>query len=131
MRTLIIALIAGLSFNVFADKNSCLEKLTYNFSVDSRAFKLDTDSINITAHENDHLAISIEMIRALLNFSGCDGRTDINFGWGPLGRTSSSCKALVGKRENSQVCYIETDLGYFFVTNDLQTTAHIIFSRWD
>ncbi len=119
------------SFTTLASKEKCLAKLTYDYAIDSRAFKVDTDEIDINSHDNDSVNQSIEIIRAVLYLHGCDGDNDINFGKGAHGKAKHVCTALVGGRSASEVCYIESDLGYFFVTRDLQTSAHIIFNRWD
>lgn len=131
MKKLLITLALFSSLNVLATASACLSKLTYDFSVDSRVFKVDTDTIRVVGAENDHLAQGISIVRGVLDIHGCDGRDDINFGFGPLGRTKSSCRKLVNSRGYSLTCYIESDLGFFFVTRDLQTNAYVVFSRWD
>lgn len=120
-----------MSSSVLADKNACLEKLTKNYTLDSRALNVDTDTITVNGHENDLLAQGRSIIRSVLELNGCNGQADINFGWSPLGRTQSRCQNIVKERPTSSVCYIESDIGYFFLTRDLQTTAHLVFSRWD
>lgn len=131
MKSLIIAAAILLGSSAFADKNSCLEKLTKHFTLDSRALNVDTDTITVNGHDNDLLAQARSIIRSVLELNGCNGQKDINFGWSPLGRTENRCQNLVKERSTSSVCYIESDIGYFFLTRDLQTTAHLIFSRWD
>jgi hypothetical protein len=131
MKHLIMIMTLMTAFNSFASKEACIGKLTHDYNVDSRAFKVDTDAIFVVGHENDHLAQAISIIRSLLDLEGCDGENDINFGHGPLGRTKSSCKQLIRGREYSISCYVETDMGFFFVTRDLQTNAYVVFSRWD
>lgn len=131
MKLLVGVFLLAAAFNSYASKNECVEKLTSNFSLDSKAFKVDLDSIVLTSHENDLQAQSREIIRFVLNGAGCNGNADINFGWGPDGRTKNNCQNLIKGKDSSAVCYIEADIGYFIITKDLQTTAHIIFSRWD
>lgn len=119
------------SLNAFASKDTCLSKLTYDFAVDSRSFKVDTDSMVVLGDEKDYLTQAISIVRGTLDLHGCDGRSDINFGHGPMGRTKSSCKQLIKGRDYSVSCYVESSLGYFFITKDLQTNAFVVFSRWD
>ena len=130
MFKLIAALCVLATLNVNAAQR-CISKLTDNYAVDSRSFKVDMDNVDLNSDENDYIAQSIELIRAVLNFHGCDGDRDINFGHGPNGRTKHSCQNLVSYRPVSQACYIETSIGFFFLTRDLQTTAYITFNRWD
>ena len=130
MTKLFLGFLILFSFNSFAI-DRCISKLTNNYSIDSRSFKVDTDIIDFNSHENDYIAQGIELIRAVLNHSGCDGDNDINFGHGPNGRTKHSCQNLVRERAVSGACYIESNIGFFFITRDLQTSAFIIYNRWD
>lgn len=130
MTKLFLSFLLLVSFNSFAI-DQCISKLTNNYSIDSRSFKVDTDMIDFHSHENDYIAQSIELIRAVLNLSGCDGDRDVNFGHGPNGRTKHSCEDLVRGRAVSSACYIETNIGFFFITRDLQTSAFVIYNRWD
>ena len=122
---------AFLSFSSFAGEKTCLSKLTYDFAVDSRSFKVDTDNIVVIGDDRDYLAQAISIVRGTLDLHGCDGRADINFGHGPMGKTKSSCRQLIRGRDYSVSCYVESSLGFFFVTRDLQTNAYVVFSRWD
>lgn len=131
MKSLIITALLMSGSAAFADKHACIEKLTKNFTQDSRTLSVDTDTITVNGHENDHLAQARSIIRSVLSINGCNGDADINFGWSPQGRTKNNCQALVKDRSHSTVCYIESDIGFFFITRDLQTTANIIYNRWD
>lgn len=130
-KTLMLALALFFSLEASAGKETCISKLTYDYAVDSRSFKVDTDNMIVLGDERDYLAQAISIVRGTLDLHGCDGRADINFGHGPLGRTKSSCRKLIRGRDYSLSCYVESDLGFFFVTKDLQTNAFVVFSRWD
>jgi hypothetical protein len=39
------------------------------------------------------------------------------------------CSMLLADTENSNVCYLGTNLGYFFVSRDAGRTTNFIFSR--
>lgn len=122
-----------ISFNAAAYTKaslSCIKKLTYDLNVDSRAFKVNTDEVDID-FETNHLQESIALIRATLELYGCNSRNAINFAQTPSGRAKSRCTELVPGQEYSMSCYIESNIGFFFVSKDLQTDAFIIYSRWD
>jgi hypothetical protein len=40
-----------------------------------------------------------------------------------------SCSHMLADRDDSHVCYAETNLGYFFLTKDQGRTVNFIFSR--
>ena len=41
------------------------------------------------------------------------------------------CKNLVARDSTTKVCYINTDIGYFFVMRDMLDGVNIIYNRWD
>ena len=131
MHKLIFGLVVLLTFNNVKAIDKCISKLTDNYTLDSRAFHINTDHVDFNSHENDYMAQGIELIRVVLEENDCDGDRDINFGHGPNGRTKHSCQYLIPGKQTSSACYIESNIGFFFVTRDLQTSAHIIFNRWD
>ncbi|MBT3583547.1 MAG: hypothetical protein HN509_01465 [Halobacteriovoraceae bacterium] len=108
----------------------CIELLTQGRSSDSYSYSLDSDDYQVRDYGNDHLADAYVWIRILIGKLGC-GKKDINFGKGPLGRAHSRCRRLVPHAANSITCYIESNLGYFFVTHDMQTKVNIVFNRFD
>ncbi|AYF45506.1 MULTISPECIES: hypothetical protein [Halobacteriovorax] len=122
-----------ISFNATAYTKAslnCIKKLTYDLNVDSRAFKVNMDEVDIDL-EDKPLEESIALIRATLELYGCNSRNAINFSKTPSGRAKSRCLELVPGQDYSMSCYIESNIGFFFITKDLQTDAFIIYSRWD
>jgi hypothetical protein len=130
MKTLSLLAALMFSFSALSQERACLSSLTQNFSVNSRAFVVDLDEEPIRDYGSDYLAHSIAVIRNVIDKIGCS-RQDINFGKGLFGRSRHSCKMLVPHRELARVCYVETNLGAFIVTNDFLDHAHVIFKRWD
>ena len=123
-----------ISFNTLATKQeslSCISKLTYDLNVDSRAFKINTDEMDTVEDDMDQIAQAIAIIKITLDLAGCNSEADINFGKTPTGRSKHSCSELSAGKDYSTSCYVETDIGYFFVTKDLQTNAFVVYSRWD
>ncbi len=119
-----------LAANSWSSLGDCEVKLLDNQSYSSAAYSLDTDLISSRNYGNDYLAKSIFYIRYLADFQGCSKR-EINFGRGPMGKSSSFCQPIHRDVPESNTCYVETNLGYFFVNYDLQTTVHIVFNLWD
>lgn len=127
----LFGLLIATSFSVRADSSvQCLEILTHDNAIDSFAYSLNVDEINDRYFGNDHLASAIHYIKAVLEIKGCS-RADVNFGRGALGRSKSRCQHLFPGIPTSLSCYVETNLGYFFVTRDLMTKVHVVYSRWD
>jgi hypothetical protein len=119
-----------LSFQSAKAANQCLERITYDHSLDSFTYSINVDEINDRYFGRDHLAAAIHYIKIVLEKKGCS-RVDINFGRGGFGRSKSKCQYLVPSVASSLSCYVETNLGYFFVTRDFLTRVHVVFSRWD
>jgi hypothetical protein len=113
-----------------ADETRCINRLTDSYSSDSITHTLNLTDLDVRDYRNDHLAFSIRMVRELLRERGCS-RSDINFGRSANGRSHSRCEQVLRGTPSSRVCYVETNLGYFFVTRDMLTNVHITFNRWD
>ena len=113
-----------------ASERECLMRLTHSYAQDSRNFQLNLDEIDIRDYGRDYLAKAIKVIRLVIAEVGCV-KKDINFGKGPFGRSRSRCSQVVSLNDESRVCYVESNLGYWFVTYDYQDRANIIFNRWD
>jgi hypothetical protein len=113
-----------------ANEARCINRLTSGYSSDSMSHTLDLNDYEIRDYRNDHLAFSIRMVRELLNDVGCS-KNAINFGRSANGRSHSRCDQVLRSVPSSRVCYVETNLGYFFVTRNMLTNIHITFNRWD
>lgn len=126
-----VALFIATTFTAQADSSlRCLEILTHDNQVDSFSYTLNVDEINDRYFGNDHVASAIHYVKAVLELKGCN-RSEVNFGRGAFGRSKSRCQYLAPGVPTSLSCYIETNLGFFFVTRDLMTKVHVVFSRWD
>ena len=113
-----------------AEEARCINRLTDSYSSDSSSHVLNLNDYEIRDYRNDHLAFSIRMVRELLNDVGCS-KNAINFGRSGSGRSHSRCEQVIRSVPSSRVCYVETNLGYFFVTRNSLTNIHITFNRWD
>lgn len=113
-----------------ASTDSCLEAFTADNTEDSRSFSVNLTDINMRDYGRDYQAESIFIIRELAKELGCN-RKDINFGQGPHGRSHQRCETLLRGRAHTAVCYIETNIGYFFLTKDFLDKANITYNRWD
>ena len=124
-----LALLVFLSQGVQATPNQCITTLMGGGSNDTQSFTLHTDDVD-RDFGRDFLAEAIYTIRILLDREGCR-KTDVNFGKGPYGRSHSRCSKIIRNQEHTRVCYVETNLGYFFLTKDLLENINISYSRWD
>jgi len=41
------------------------------------------------------------------------------------------CKNILGNDDSTKVCYVSTNVGYFFVMKDMLDSVNVIFNRWD
>jgi|GEM_PF-2121269 len=112
------------------DELHCRSLLLKEFTLDSRYITYKLDVLNVGDAGPDYLAHSIRVIRSVIDKVGC-GPRDINFGKGPEGRASSRCQMIARQRDNSRMCYVESNLGYFFVHTDFVENVHVLFHRWD
>lgn len=130
MKSLIaLAFLVFLSQGVQAGSKDCITTLMNGHTRDTYAFNIHADDID-RDFGNDHLANAIYTLRILLDREGC-APTDVNFGKGPNGRSHSRCTKIIRNQEHTRVCYVETNLGYFFLTTDLLDKITILYSRWD
>jgi hypothetical protein len=114
-----------------ASPESCFDALTNGHTEDSRTFSVRlTDLDEMRDYGRDFQAEAIYVIRELVKELGCS-RKDLNFGRGVHGRAKHLCKNLIPGRSHTAVCYIETNLGYFFMTKDFLEKANVTYNRWD
>jgi len=128
---LITLLIASLSLadQAQAHELRCREILTNGLSSNSKTFEMSYDLLDID-YGRDYLARAVRLVRLLLESEGCQ-KKDINFGKGPNGRSNSRCVSIVANRDNSRVCYVESNLGYFILSQDMHDSVTITFNLWD
>ena len=41
------------------------------------------------------------------------------------------CREIQKNNPDSRVCYVETEVGYFFVTRDMLENVNVVFNRFD
>ena len=115
---------------VHASEDHCRDLLTAKFTRDSRYVSYQADDLNVPDFGRDYVAYSVKTIRLYIDRLGCNQR-DINFGQGAQGAAHSRCESIVRDRENSRMCYVESNLGYWFIHKDFVDDIHIMFHRWD
>ncbi len=127
-----LAFVFGMSLisSSYATTDSCRSVLTNDYAVTSSTFVVDLDTIEITAPVADKMGQAVQIIRHIVSTQGCT-RTDISFGRGSEGSAKSKCSFITPERTASLGCYVETNLGYFFVHWDMGHSANVIFNQWD
>lgn len=126
---LALGLLPLLAQSIHASPKECIENLMFYANRDSYQFTVANDAVDRNFGK-DYLAESIYAIRILLDKHRCS-QNDINFGRGPQGRSHSKCSTIIANEDQTRVCYVETNLGYFLVSQDLLDTFNIIYARWD
>lgn len=126
---LALGLLVLLSQAIHASPRECRENLMFYSNRDSYQFSVANDAID-RDFGRDYLAQAIYAIRILLDKHRCSPK-DINFGRGAHGTSHSKCSNIIANEDQTRVCYVETNLGYFLVSQDLLDTFNVIYSRWD
>jgi len=130
MRLLLTLTLAFSLSTAFATPRECIKSLTNDYELKSRSFSTNTDSLEPRVHENDKLGQAFQVIRSIIQDYGCNAR-DVNFSHSTLGTSKSKCTYAQPERPASLGCYVETNLGYFFVHWDMGQTANVIYNIWD
>lgn len=119
-----------LSLSTFASPVECTKLLTNDFELSSRPFSLNVDTIDTNIPETDRLAHAHKIVREVIKSVGCEHK-DINFAKSPTGTSKSKCSLLSPGRTASMSCYVESNIGFFFVMWDMNQTANVIYNIWD
>ena len=117
MKKLMIALIAiVMSGTSFATSSECYEKLLRG-RIDSVVHQMYVIDI---APQNTLMSMSITALINLLKNSGCS--TNLK---------KIQCGQAIKGNNLTNICYAESDWGYFLVNKDYLDNLNIIFNRWD
>jgi hypothetical protein len=108
----------------------CQRIMTNNYSQDSFLAEYDLDAITRAEFGRDYLARAIKIVRHVAKDKGCASNA-LNFGHGTHGRLKSRCEEIFKGNPASQMCFIQTNVGMFFVTVSYMEKAQVIFNRWD
>lgn len=127
---ILLLLVAAASWAFQGQASECRDVLMTESYTPVRYFTLDTDDYEIRDYGRDHLAWAIKIIRLLVEEKGC-AQSEINFGRGDFGRAKNRCTLVSAPKEESLVCYIETNLGYFIVAPTYTSRVSILFHLWD
>jgi hypothetical protein len=123
-------LISTSAFATTSLSERCKTNLTDDYRKDSVSFQVNLDDHNPPNFRNDKIAKAIFAIRAVLRENNC-ARKAINFSKGMLGKSKHNCTYVHRKFRNSLVCYIQTNLGFFFVSEDYVGNTNVVYNRWD
>ena len=127
-----LAFVLGMTLasSSFAGAQDCRSILTNNFENASAVFTVNLDELEITAPVADKMGQAVQILRHIVSKQGCT-RADISFGRGSESLAKSKCSMITPDRTASLGCYVESNLGYFFVHWDMGHTANVIFNQWD
>jgi len=118
MKSILVALFGMLSSNLAFGSDECYQKLTKDFSVDSSSYHVGADFDS----GSEPSVNAQELVRRALVQAGCDpGDAVVNY---------ATCREIV-PNSAAIVCYVESDIGFFYTAKDMVDTANVIFNRWD
>ena len=114
---------------IFANPETCIKRITQDNRYDSRSLTFNADEY---VFENDHVGDSYNLIRLFIQRKGCS-RKDVRFTAGPgsLNSGKAVCNNIARSYPHSRVCYIESNIGFFFVMRDMMNGATVVYNRWD
>ena len=101
-----------------ATEQACYEVLTSNYTKESQAFSTMADFNEEMPKEEQ----AEQMVRNVLAELGCD--QGILF-------QEVTCTEVIPNQSRTEVCYLRSELGYFFTIQDMVDTGTVIFNRWD
>ena len=105
------------------DSTACYKLLTNDFSTDARSFQIPSDRYDHILEDGGSALAVAQLVASDL---GCaEGALTQNI------NQSGACKEIIPGNSFSNVCFVETNLGYFTVHQTLPDSLMITFSRWD
>lgn len=102
---------------------SCTQVFSSNGSQDSQAFHLAEPKIFNTDDIGIELAVSV--VNQLAGELGCDP-AELQ-----IDPAQSRCGEVVPGRFESEVCFIDAQIGYFVTAQDMLGNVNVVYHRWD
>jgi hypothetical protein len=129
MKKILIIATLLISSQIFASAQTCIDKITLNNTIDSASITFVAEDYEF---ENDHVGDAYNLARLFVSRKGC-GKKDLRFTGGPdSGRSGKAvCRNIAKGKPHSMVCYIESNIGYFFISRDMVSGATVVYNRWD
>ena len=106
---------------------NCVRYLS-NINPDSVTISLVESSLPENEGQRARLEFAQRMIWTSFGGVGCSV-DDLNFNLADHSR--NQCKRIISSNPFSEACYLESEVGYFFVTRDSLDTVHVTWNRWD
>jgi hypothetical protein len=126
MRHLIFAIFSFLVFTEVASAD-CYEKFTQGFSKDSHAYQVYGEDLS-EDYESLNLEISLAAVHFVAKKIGC---SDDEMTISNKGLSLAACRRIHPKAYLSLSCFIEANVGYFMVSEDMMGNLNIVFNRYD
>jgi len=123
-----IMLVVGAFSSTSYANEDCYQKISNDYSSDSRSFQVYDSDLNGDFSENPIEYSKEALLHVVTEQVGCEEKELI---FNEKAITLEACKEIVPGNPMSRVCYLESNLGYFFVTMDMLDSVNIIFNRWD
>jgi hypothetical protein len=103
--------------------DNCYQLLSNDYASDSRSFQVADYELEKDFDESPE-EYSLEALDGLLKKLGCDSKSQ-------KVESEVACHEVMPGNSYSRVCYVENELGYFFISKDMLDSVNIIFNRWD
>ncbi|NRA63336.1 MAG: hypothetical protein HRU19_02565 [Pseudobacteriovorax sp.] len=102
----------------------CYEYFTAGFTQDSQSFQIrEFDLIN---QDDIGIELATSAVWQLVSEAECTLDQEL-----VIDSRNSECREIIPGLASSEACYVETNLGYFFTTQDSLGHMNLTFNRWD
>ena len=133
LRKLLVFIVLMLGVESFAGTQNlrCQSLLLDGFNEDSKSFQVkEADFVNNIDFGKDYVRRAFFLVRELLKSEGCN-ISKLKFNKGFSGNSENHCRKIHPEVEESRVCFIQSNIGYFFLMDDLLGHTNITYNRWD
>lgn len=114
---------------VDAEGGQCEQEDFLEGRPDSNVFSLSEAKVTELGHDSSGIALAASLVNAIAKNKGCTGSNTSKF---HIDLVTSRCAALVPSLElESEACFVNTNLGHFFVIQDALGGANLVFNRLD
>lgn len=122
MKKLIVFIVLSLVGISNLSANDCYGKALNDYSSDSVAYQFFNEDVYGDFEQKGEKA-AVDSIRLLEEKLNCHKNA--------FEVKKVSCREIMPGNALSKACYVESNLGYFFISVDMMDKVNLVFNRWD
>jgi predicted DNA binding protein len=128
-KIIVVIMLSLVAFSIVETAHAdCFQKLTNDYRNDSRSFQIQDSDVEAEFDINP-ISFSKSAVLFIIKEQVDCSANAINFS--DKSNSDKACREISPGKSSSKICYLETNLGYFFISLDMLGTANITFNRWD